>query len=393
MLGLGLGTLSQPLAPQLVLKKLPFLPYSFPNSSSLSLSSWGPTGFPLFAQKSEKISTFDEVIMEKGEDFEDVEDEYEFDDDEYDFDEEEEEDFDDDEEEEEEEEDELMVPFHLMNAWLEKRPKGFGEGKVYDTSLEDKLLEEIEQSLKAQIANVNKLKKEGKMLNSKNKMQEELFKASEGVPSGIRVRINNLPKKKNIYRDLKSAFKGVPGMINISPVNSGNKKTRDPVCKGLAFVDFMSVKDANSFEGLPYDGYSSGSEATYTFLEEDEDEDEGEDDDNDQNDTYLNSENLTLEKHVKHMETIEAKVVARASSYEEETKAVKKMPKLTNQTEVTHKPDRKPSQKTNKKQNLKSDTKPKPIIPGSAKKLKVKEKAKLAEVFSRYGTREAKASK
>ena len=108
-----------------------------------------------------------------------------------------------------------------------------------------------------------------------------------------------------------------------------------------------------SFEGLPYDGYSSGSEATYTFLEEDEDEDEGEDDDNDQNDTYLNSENLTLEKHVKHMETIEAKVVARASSYEEETKAVKKMPKLTNQTEVTHKPARKPIQKTNKKQNLK----------------------------------------
>ena len=74
-----------------------------------------------------------------------------------------------------------------------------------------------------------------------------LYAASEGVPSGIRVRINNLPKKKNIYRDLKSAFKGVPGTINISPVNSGNKKTRDPVCKGLAFVDFKSVKDANRY--------------------------------------------------------------------------------------------------------------------------------------------------
>lgn len=123
-----------------------------------------------------------------------------------------------------------------------------------------------------------------------------------------------------------------------------------------------------SFEGLPYYGFTSGSEESYTFLEEDEDEDEDEADDNDQNDTYFNSESLTLEKHVKHMETIGAKVVARASSYEEETKAVKKMPKLTNQTEVKHKANRKPSQKTDKKPSLKSDTKTKPIIPGSAKK-------------------------
>ena len=85
----------------------------------------GPNGFSLFAQKSEKISTFDEIIVVKGEDFEDIEDEYEFDDDEYDFDDDED-DFDDDEEEED---DELMVPFDKMNAWLEKRPKGFGEGK------------------------------------------------------------------------------------------------------------------------------------------------------------------------------------------------------------------------------------------------------------------------
>ena len=135
----------------------------------------------------------------------------------------------------------------------------------------------------------------------------------------------------------------------------------------LIKCEILKPVDA-SFEGLPYDGFSSGSEESYTFLEEDEDEDEDEDNDNDQNDTYFNSEDLTLEKRVKHMETIEAKVVARASSYEEETKVVKKMPNLTNQTEVKHKADRKPSRKTNKKPSLKSDTKPKPIIPGSAKK-------------------------
>lgn len=70
---------------------------------------------------------------------------------------------------------------------------------------------------------------------------------SEGVPSGIRVRISSLPKKKNIERDLKSAFQGVSGILNISPAVSGNKKTREPVCKGFGFVDFKSVEDANRY--------------------------------------------------------------------------------------------------------------------------------------------------
>lgn len=71
------------------------------------------------------------------------------------------------------------------------------------------------------------------------------FAVPELVSSGIRVRLVNLPKKKNIIRDLQRCFKGFPGMINIVPVVSGNKKTREPICTGIAFVYFKSTDDAN----------------------------------------------------------------------------------------------------------------------------------------------------
>ena len=58
------------------------------------------------------------------------------------------------------------------------------------------------------------------------------------------MRLVNLPKKKKIHRDLKSAFEGIPGIVNIVPAVTGNKKTRDPVCKGFAFVDFKCEADA-----------------------------------------------------------------------------------------------------------------------------------------------------
>lgn len=69
--------------------------------------------------------------------------------------------------------------------------------------------------------------------------------APETVANAFRVRVVNLPKKKNIHRDLNLAFKGVPGIVNILPAVSGNQKTRDPVCKGFAFVDFKTEDDAN----------------------------------------------------------------------------------------------------------------------------------------------------
>jgi hypothetical protein len=78
----------------------------------------------------------------------DLDDEYDdFDDDELDYD-------DKDEDEDEEE----FMPFGKMKKWLETEPRGFGGSKVYDTRVEDKLLEEIEQSRLAQAANINNLK-------------------------------------------------------------------------------------------------------------------------------------------------------------------------------------------------------------------------------------------
>lgn len=52
----------------------------------------------------------------------------------------------------------VVFPFDKMNKWLENKPRGFGEGKVYDTSTEDQLLEEMRLSGLAQAANLEKLK-------------------------------------------------------------------------------------------------------------------------------------------------------------------------------------------------------------------------------------------
>lgn len=70
------------------------------------------------------------------------------------------------------------------------------------------------------------------------------FADEKVVPVRNRVRLVNLPKKKNIDRDLKSALQGIPGITNIVPAVTGNKKTRDPICKGFAFVDFKHEQDA-----------------------------------------------------------------------------------------------------------------------------------------------------
>uniref|UniRef100_A0A6N2NI18 RRM domain-containing protein n=1 Tax=Salix viminalis TaxID=40686 RepID=A0A6N2NI18_SALVM len=128
-------------------------------------------------------------------------------------------DFDDDEldyvdKDGEEEEEEEFMPFGKMKKWLETKPGGFGGSKVYDTRIEDKLLEEIEQSRLAQAANINNLK---------------------------------YPNPTAPNRTLQQAKKDVRGIINIIPAVSGNKKTKDPVCKGFAFVDFKSEEDATRF--------------------------------------------------------------------------------------------------------------------------------------------------
>lgn len=74
----------------------------------------------------------------------------------------------------EDEDDDVFVPLRDMKKWLERRPRGFGEGKVYDTSIEDKLMEEIEQSRVAQIANLKKLKE--------NSLKPTPTKKDKGLP-------------------------------------------------------------------------------------------------------------------------------------------------------------------------------------------------------------------
>ena len=92
----------------------------------------GPMGFPVFAMKrlgkggialtqpSDSDIDFDEFFDEDEDNFQD-EDEDNFQD-----------------------EDEILLPLKNTREWHAARPRGFGEGKVYDTSIEDKLLQEME---------------------------------------------------------------------------------------------------------------------------------------------------------------------------------------------------------------------------------------------------------
>ncbi|XP_038982626.1 uncharacterized protein LOC120110847 [Phoenix dactylifera] len=69
--------------------------------------------------------------------------------------------------------DEPLMPLEEMARWLENKPAGFGEGKTYDTTLEEQLLEETERSRKAQLANINKLKNEAKSAASARPKKQE----------------------------------------------------------------------------------------------------------------------------------------------------------------------------------------------------------------------------
>ncbi|CAH9093177.1 unnamed protein product [Cuscuta europaea] len=87
---------------------------------------------------------------------------------------------DDDDEDEDDDEDGVFVPVRNMNDWVETKPRGFGEGKTYDTSVEEKLMKEIEQSRRAQLVNVNKLKNNPVNPGSKKNQihQEEAYWSS-----------------------------------------------------------------------------------------------------------------------------------------------------------------------------------------------------------------------
>ncbi|XP_075656915.1 uncharacterized protein LOC142627022 isoform X1 [Castanea sativa] len=358
---------------------------------------------------------------------------------------------DDDDEEEEEEEEEMFVPFENMKNWTKNKPRGFGEGKVYDTGVEDELLEELENSIQAQATNVRNLKKNPIMPSSKKDHQKGT--APEVVPSGVRVRVVNLPKKKNIHRDLKSAFVGVPGILNIVPAVYGNKKTREPICKGFAFVDFKSEEDATRFvqlfsrqtiefgkiqKQINCDIIQSPSSAhvqstgisnisprlAVLGLEEDLNtafnvdgssldswEETTSDESNDRDDEFVRAEvgdsrenletvgvlkinvgNNSLEPRKDSLTDSSSSKLERVQVLEKKLVAKGKGEKVPEKKLHAKEKGEKVSEKklVIKEKRVKI---PKLGIPGSAKRLKVKEKAILTDVFSKYRVQVATASK
>ncbi|KAG8058866.1 hypothetical protein GUJ93_ZPchr0002g26536 [Zizania palustris] len=123
------------------------------------------------------------------------------------------------------------------------RPLGFGAGKAYSTDIEEQLLREM---------GLGGGGRRSEPTSAKNRAAANSAKATdEDINDGVvHVRVWNLPKKKNIHKDLKLAFKGFPGLINFEPAVSANKKTRDPVCKGFAFLKMESVESATRFVEL-----------------------------------------------------------------------------------------------------------------------------------------------
>ncbi|TKY69813.1 hypothetical protein E2542_SST06095 [Spatholobus suberectus] len=333
--------------------------------------------------------------------------------------------------------DEGMLPLDKMNKWFEKKPKGFVEGKVYDTSVEDKLLEEMRQSRIAQATNLKRLK--SNPVKRASNQSDQNKKDAQLVPIGGRVRLVNLPKKKNIHRDLKSALQGILGIINIVPIVTGNKKTRDPICKGFAFVDFKREEDAVRFVEL-YTGQtitpgkirkqitcellnaqSSSSSLTLSknlsaapqhmasAFEEYSNEDSNMDDDSalsswdetnsdnlDDLDNQMDGEKQEADEDNQEFVTAlkvdcddgaEMRIDPEINSLHSE--------QVDRNSAAKQKSSAKVKQENARKKKLTSKEKVKKVldVPGSAKRLKIREKVVLSDVFSKYGLKATLASK
>ncbi|CAL5188910.1 unnamed protein product [Lathyrus oleraceus] len=357
-------------------------------------------------------------LVEIEEDFDDENDE----DVSFEYDEEDEEEVaaaaDDDDDVEEE-----IVASDEMREWFEKKPKGFGEGKEYDTSIEDKMLEELQQSKRAQAANLKRLKTNPINTASKNDAQKKIDE--KAVPIGSQVRLVNLPKKRKIDRDLKSAFQGIPGIVNIVPAVIGNKKTRDPICKGFAFVDFKHEEDAvrfvelytgqtitfgkiqkqikcelvnarsscsslklrknlnttlpllPSFEEDSNEDFDMNDSARGTWEETDLDNADDQRESDGENEEFVTALNLDSDDRVEMANNSEINSLP--------SKQVDGKKKASVKVGQKNAPKQKPSTKENAKKVL--------DVPVSAKRLKIKEKAVLSGVFSKYGSKTALASK
>nr|GME21813.1 ATP-dependent DNA helicase CHL1 [Ipomoea batatas] len=244
---------------------------------------------------------------------------------------------------------------------------------------------------------------------------------SKDVQVGFRVRLFNLPKKKNILKDLQLAFKGFPGIVNIIPVVSGNSKTRDPVCKGIAFIDLKSEDGAQRFvqtfsgqsiyfgkvqKNIKCEMMSSTStklrnahsddETSYDPSEPDSDEeleadfeidahtsDSWEENDSTEYDAEVEHTSAQMDDYDEDMET---------DSGDEQDNAMEGS--ATNVSFSTVQKKVVVSEKK-KKAKRKKETTPKLNIPGSARRLKIRDKALLTGVLTKYGlnTAEGKPAK
>ena len=145
-----------------------------------------------------------------------------------------------------------------MITWLKTKPRGFNRPPATaDTSLEDRLLAELEAERQAKLrAKGGKETKKETKVTAKSAAEKNKGAASKSLPgkgnaregervsSGVQVRVSGLPKKRNVVRDLQRAWLGLPGIIAITPVEEANSKTREPTCKGFGFVEFGTVQDA-----------------------------------------------------------------------------------------------------------------------------------------------------
>ncbi|KAK4429873.1 hypothetical protein Salat_1288000 [Sesamum alatum] len=356
-------------------------------------------GLSCNALKTKKKGDFSSTEMEGPDEFED-----DFDDEFLDVEE------DDGDFEGDEDDDDVFVPLQNMKRWLENRPRGFGEGKVYDTSIEDKLMEEIEQSRKAQLANLNKLKNSPEKPSPKKESREQ-DKVSTEIQDGYRVRLLNLPKKKNIHRDLKLAFKEVPGILNIVPVVSGNEKTRDPVCKGLAFIDFKYQDEAQRFmQNFSGKSISFGKvqkqikcEMMSSKLPKPAYDQSVDDSNGTREQVVLNlDENLDTspEPNVSPFDSSEESIPSELDTADEEHEEINatstssdsnsaEKPGEVQDSAINSSPSKQGRKlRSTEKKGASKRSKDKILklnIPGSAKRLKIREKAMLTDVFSKYG--------
>eukprot|EP00271_Cylindrocystis_brebissonii_P018637 TRINITY_DN538_c0_g3_i1.p1 TRINITY_DN538_c0_g3~~TRINITY_DN538_c0_g3_i1.p1 ORF type:complete len:618 (+),score=193.40 TRINITY_DN538_c0_g3_i1:29-1882(+) len=83
--------------------------------------------------------------------------------------------------------------------------------------------------------------------DSKSKLPVKKKKELPPAPAGVQVWVGNLPKKRNVERDLQAQLRNVAGLLHVRPVTSGSGKTREPTCVGFAFLTFSNERQATRF--------------------------------------------------------------------------------------------------------------------------------------------------